>query len=174
MLSQDLVTGLSNIKFATDHICHECAKCKHVKSSFQPKKVVRTTRPFELVHMDLCGPMHVQGRKGHSYVFVLVDDYSRYTWTIFLKFKNETFEEFEILVKQVQNKINHQLVSIHSDHGSEFDNVSFVTYCNDHGVTHNFSAPRTSQQNGVVERKNRTLEEMARTMLLESGLPQNF
>ena len=76
--------------------------------------------------MDLCGPMRVQGRNGHSYVFVLVDDYSRYTWTISMKFKNETFEEFEILVKQVQNKINHQLVSIGSDHGSEFDNVSFV------------------------------------------------
>ena len=101
--------GLPNIKYEADQLCQECAKCKHVKSSFRSKNVVTSSRPFELIHMDLCGPMRVQSRNGYSYVFVLVDDFSRYTWTLFLKYKNETFEEFEILVKQVQIKINHQL-----------------------------------------------------------------
>ncbi len=83
--TQDLVIGLPNIKYVADQLCQECAKCKHVRSSFKPKKVVSSSRPFELVHMDLCGPMRVQSRNGFSYVFVLVDDYSRFTWTIFLR-----------------------------------------------------------------------------------------
>lgn len=61
-----------------------------------------------------------------------------------------------------------------SDHGTEFENNKFDEYCREHGMDHNFSAPRTPQQNGVVERKNRTLEDMARTMLIASGLPRNF
>ena len=172
--AQDLVIGLPSIKYVADQIYNECARCKHVKSSFKSKNVVSTSRPFKLVHMYLCGPMHVQSRNGYRYVFILVDDYSRFTWTLFLKFKDETFEEFEVLVKQVQNKINHELASSRSDHGSEFNNASFITYCMEHGVSHNFSAPRTPQQNGMVERKNRILEEMARTMLLESGMSKNF
>ena len=66
------------------------------------------------------------------------------------------------------------MVCLRSDHGIEFENSSFIDYCNEHGVEHNFSAPRTPQQNGVVERKNRTLEDMRRTMLIASGLARNF
>jgi len=66
------------------------------------------------------------------------------------------------------------LVSLRSDHGKEFENSSFIDYCNEHSVDHNFSAPRTPQQNGAVERKNRTLEDITRTMLVASGLPTNF
>ena len=172
--SQELVIGLPNIKFEADRVCEECAKGKQVKSFFKPKKTISTSRPLELIHIDLCGPMRVQSRNGSRYVCVIVDDYSRYTWTLFLSSKDETFDEFIVLVKQVQNKINHQLAAIRSDHGSEFDNSSFIEFCREHGVSHNFSAPRTPQQNGVVERKNRTLEEMARTMLIESCLPKSF
>ena len=66
------------------------------------------------------------------------------------------------------------MVGLRSDHGTEFENLSFINYCNEHGVDHNFSAPRTPQQNEVVERKNRTLKDMTRIMLVASGLPRNF
>jgi len=172
--ARDLVVGLPNIKYEADKVCSECVRGKQVKISFKPKTALSTSRPFELVHIDLCGPMRVQSRRGYRYVCVMVDDYSRYTWVMMLHSKDETFEEWVALVKQMENQLLHKLVSVRSDHGTEFENANFLDYCREHGVNHNFSAPRTPQQNGVVERKNRTLEEMARTMLIESGLPKSF
>ena len=76
--------------------------------------------------------------------------------------------------KKVQNEKSLTLISVKSDHGSEFENHDFETFCNEHGYDHNFSAPRTSQQNWVVEGKNRTLKEMAKTILCENNLPKYF
>nr|GEW38494.1 retrovirus-related Pol polyprotein from transposon TNT 1-94 [Tanacetum cinerariifolium] len=112
---------------------------------------------------------------GNCYILVIVDDYSRYTWTRFLKDKTEAFDQFEIFSKKIQSQLGCTIVSIRTDHGREFDNeVQFGELCNANGITHNFFAPRTPQTNGVVERKNRTLQEMSRTMLNEQSLLQNF
>ncbi|GJU01701.1 retrovirus-related pol polyprotein from transposon TNT 1-94 [Tanacetum coccineum] len=93
----------------------------------------------------------------------------------FLKNKTEAFDQFEIFSKKIQNQLGCTIVSIRTDHGREFDNkVQFGEFCNANGITHNFSAPRTPQSNGVVERKNKTLQEMSRTMLNEQSLPQKF
>ena len=77
-------------------------------------------------------------------------------------------------MQEVQNEKGLTLISLRSDHGGEFENHDFEMFCNEHGYDHNFSAPRTPQQNGVVERKNWTLKEMARTMLCENNLPKYF
>jgi len=113
-------------------------------------------------------------RGGKRYVCVIVDDYSRCTWTLFCASKDETFEKLVVFIKKFKKRVGHSLVCLRSDHGTEFENSSFIDYFNEHGVDHNFSAPRTPQQNGVVERKNRTLEDMTRTMLVASGLARNF
>ena len=118
--------------------------------------------------------MRIISRGNKRYVCVIGDEYSRFTWTLFLGSKDETFEKFLAFIKKTEKRVGHSLVSLRSDHGAEFENSSFIDYCNEHGVNHNFSAPRTPQQNGVVERKNRTLEDMTRTMLISSGLPRNF
>ena len=107
-------------------------------------------------------------------MITLVDDNSRFTWILFLASKDETFEKFLVFLKRTEKTIGYSLVSLRSDHGKEFENSSFIDYCNEYGVYHNFSAPRTPQQNGVVERKNRTLEDMTRTMLIASGISRNF
>jgi len=88
--------------------------------------------------------------------------------------KDETFEKFVTFLKKVEKRVGHSLVSLRSDHGTEFENSRFIDFCSEHGVEHNFSALRTSQQNGVVERKNRTLEDITRKMLIASGLARNF
>ncbi|GJV75437.1 retrovirus-related pol polyprotein from transposon TNT 1-94 [Tanacetum coccineum] len=133
------------------------------------------TRCLELLHMDLFGSSTVRSYGGNRYTLIIVDDYSRYTWTRFLKNKTEAFDQFEIFSKKIQNQLGCTIVSIRTDHGREFDNeVQFGEFCNANGITHNFSAPRTPQSNGVVERKNRTLQEMSRTMLNEQSLPQKF
>ncbi|GKB93282.1 retrovirus-related pol polyprotein from transposon TNT 1-94 [Tanacetum coccineum] len=125
--------------------------------------------------MDLFGPSAVRSYGGNHYTLVIVDDYSRYTWTRFLKNKTEAFDQFKIFSKKIQNQLGCTIVSIRTDHGREFDNeVQFGEFCNANGITHNFSALRTPQSNGVVEGKNRTLQEMSRTMLNEQSLPQKF
>ena len=120
--------------------------------------------------MDLCGPIRVKTPKGKQYLFVIVDDFSRYTWVIFLKDKSEALFEFSKLYKILTVSRNQPVASIRSDHGREFEQLEFSTFCHKHGISHNFSAPRTPQQNGVVERKNRTLEDISRTTLLENHL----
>ena len=88
--------------------------------------------------------------------------------------KDQTFGKFVAFIKKVKKRVVHSLVSLGSDHGTEFENSSFIDYCNQHGVEHNFLAPRTPQQNGEVECKNRILEDMTRTMLIATGLGRNF
>ena len=151
-----------------------CAQGKQTRSSFKPKKFVSTSRPLEMLHMDLCGPMRVKSPKVKRYMFVIVDDFSRFTWVLFLKEKSEALAEFSKLSKELQISKNLPIASIRSDHGKEFDQLEFDLFCEKHGISHNFSAPRTPQQNGVVERKNRTLEDMSRTMILESNLTKYF
>ncbi|GJV24370.1 retrovirus-related pol polyprotein from transposon TNT 1-94 [Tanacetum coccineum] len=137
-------------------------------ASHKAKNIVSTTRCLELLHMDLFGPSAVRSYEGNRYTLVIVDDYSRYTLTRFLKDKTEAFDQFKVFSKKIQNHLGCTIVSIRIDHRREFDNeVQFGEFCNDNGITHNFSAPRTPQSNGVVERKNKTLQEISRTMLNE-------
>ncbi|GJU31781.1 retrovirus-related pol polyprotein from transposon TNT 1-94 [Tanacetum coccineum] len=144
-------------------------------ASHKAKNIASTTRCLELLHMDLFGPSAVRSYGGNRYTLVIVDDYSWYTWTRFLKDLTEAFDQFEIFSRKIQNQLGCSIVSIRTDHGREFDNeVQFREFCNANGITHNFSAPRNPQSNGVVERKNRILLEMSRTMLHEQSLSQKF
>ena len=104
----------------------------------------------------------------------MVDDYTRWTWVMFLNHKDEAFKVFHIFCKRVQNEKGIYITSIRSDHGGEFENESFQRFYEENGILHNFSTPRTPQQNGVVERKNRSLQEMSRTMLNENSTPKHF
>ncbi|GJY60478.1 retrovirus-related pol polyprotein from transposon TNT 1-94 [Tanacetum coccineum] len=174
LASKELVRNLPKLKFDR-HFCDACKIGKQTHASHKAKNIVSTTRCLELLHMDLFGPSAVRSYGENRYTLVIVDDYSRYTWTIFLGNKSEAFEEFKIFSKMIQNKLGCSIVSIRMDHGREFDNeVQFGNCCELNGISHNFSAPRTPQSNGVVERKNRTLQEMSRTMLNEQSIPQKF
>ena len=82
---------------------------------------------------------------GNKYIFVLVDDFSKYTWTLFIPSKDKVFEEFKALMFLLMNTLKLPLVAIRSDHGSEFQNAEFLEFCRTHGVSHNFSAPMTPQ-----------------------------
>ena len=145
-----------------------------MKTSFMSKNVVSTSRPLQLLHLDLFGPSRTMSFGGNYYALVIVDDYSRFTWTIFLAHKHQAFASFKKLVKVLQNQKDLKIACIRSDHGGEFENHDFENFCDKHGIEHNFSAPRTPQQNGVVERKNRSLVELARTMLNDMDLPKYF
>ena len=124
--------------------------------------------------MDLFGPTKTLSLGGKKYGSSIVDDYSRYIGIYFLAHKHEAFKVFEIFYKRFENEKGFCISSIRSDHGTEFENDDFKSLYEKSGIFHNFSSPWTPQQNGVVERKNRNLQEMARTMLCENSLPKHF
>ncbi|GJW52584.1 retrovirus-related pol polyprotein from transposon TNT 1-94 [Tanacetum coccineum] len=157
LASKELVRNLPKLKF-DQHFCDAFKIRKQAHASHKAKNIVSTTRCLELLHMDLFGPFVVRSYRGNLYTLVIVDDYSRYTLTRFLKNKTKAFEQFEIFSKKIQNQLGCSIVLIRTDHGREFDNeVQFEEFCNANSITHNFTAPRTPQSNSMVERKNRTL-----------------
>jgi transposase InsO family protein len=117
--------------------------------------------------MKTVGPSQVRSMGGKWYVLIIIDDYSRYYWDFFLESKDEVFEYFWSLALRLKNEHPNCLKAIRSDNGTKFRNASMDQFCLEYGVNQQFSTPRVPQQNGVVERKNRTLVEMARTMLDE-------
>ena len=105
---------------------------------------------------------------------MIVDDFSKFSWTYFLGSKDEASEIIINHIRQVNNHPDLKVRNIRSDNGTEFKNSTMKLFCEENGIMHEFSAPRTPQKNGVVKRKNRSLIEAARTMLEESKLPTYF
>ncbi|XP_060187573.1 uncharacterized protein LOC132616852 [Lycium barbarum] len=170
----DLVIGLSKLNYTKEHLCDSCQKGKQTRNFFSSKDIVSTSKPLQLLHMDLVGPTRTASIGGKRYAFVIIDDFSRFTWVIFLAHKDDTLKNFKFFCEKIQREKGYYITSIRSDHGGEFENKAFEEFCNDQGYTHNFSSPRSPQQNGVVERNNRTLQDMERTMIIETSLPHHF
>ena len=139
----ELVRGLPKISFEKYKVCEACQMGKQIKTSFNNKNFISTSRPLELLHMDIFGPSRTTSLGGKSYPFVIVDDFSRYTWVLFLAHKNDVFHEFSKLCRKIQNEKGFTISCISSDHGREFENVEFQSFCDEQGIEHTFSAPRT-------------------------------
>nr|GEU30875.1 copia protein [Tanacetum cinerariifolium] len=130
LASKELVRNLPKLKF-DQNFYDACKIIKQAHASHKAKNIVSTTRCLELLHMDLFGPSAVRSYGGNRYTLVIVDDYSRYTWTRFLKDKTEAFDQFEILSKKIQNQLGCTIVSIRTDYGRDFNNeVQFGEFCN--------------------------------------------
>ena len=147
---------------------------KQTKASHRKVNVIATSRCLELLHVDLMGPTRTESLGGKRYIMVIVDDFSRYTWVEFLREKSEACENLEMLYKKLQNEKRALIVKIKSDHGKEFENARFELFCIKNGIKREFSAPKTPQQNGMIERKNRVIQEMARVMLLNKQIRKKF
>ncbi|KAK1666361.1 hypothetical protein QYE76_054520 [Lolium multiflorum] len=174
LLKGEHIVGLTDISFEKDRVCSACVAGKQLKKKHPIKSIVTTSRPLELLHLDLFGPSHYDTLGGSKYGLVIVDDYSRYSWVFLLKSKDETHREFITFAKKAQRTYESEIKAIRTDNGTEFKNYTMQEFVDDEGIKHEFSAPYTPQQNGVVERKNRTIIEMARTMLNEFNSPHNF
>ena len=120
MIKNNLIIGIPSISFEEDKICNAWQLGKQSRNSFKPKNIVSSSRPLELLHIDLFGPTRTTSLGGKKYGLVIVDDYSRYTWVLFLAHKNETFTAFLKFYKRASNKKNTTIILIRSDHSSEF------------------------------------------------------
>nr|GEV46434.1 integrase, catalytic region, zinc finger, CCHC-type, peptidase aspartic, catalytic [Tanacetum cinerariifolium] len=168
---KDLVRGLPRLKFEKDHLYFVSQLGKSKKHTHKPKAKNTNLEVLHTLYMDLCGPMRVQIINGKKYILVTVDDYSQFTWVKFLRSKDKTPEFIIKFLKQVQVSLNKTVRFIRIDNGTEFVNHHLTKYFESVGIFHQKSVLRTPQQNGVVERRNRTLVEAARTMLIFSKAP---
>jgi transposase InsO family protein len=173
LLKGEHILGLTNVHFEKDRVCSACQAGKQVGTHHPYKNIMTTDRPLELLHMDLFGPIAYISIGRSKYCLVIVDDYSRFTWLLFLLAKSQTQETLKGFLRQAQNEFGLRIKKIRSDNVTEFKN-SKIEGLLEEGIKHEFSPPYTPQQNGVVERKNRTLLDMARTMLDEYKTPDRF
>jgi transposase InsO family protein len=174
LLKDEHILGLTDVVFEKNKICGACQAGKQVGVPHPPTNIVKTKRPLELLHMDLFGPVAYISIGGNKYGLVIVDDFSRFTWVFFLHDKSEVHDILKKFMTRAQNELEVKIKKIRSDNGSEFKNINVEEYLDEVGVKHEFSTPYTPQQNGVVERKNRTLIDAARTMLDEYKTPEHF
>nr|GEX16113.1 retrovirus-related Pol polyprotein from transposon TNT 1-94 [Tanacetum cinerariifolium] len=160
-----------NILITKEHLCPSCEQGKSKRASHLPKPVPNSRQKLQLLHMDLCGPMRIASINGKRFVLVIVDDYSRYTWVQFLRSKDEAPKVIKTFLKRISILLQSPVIIIRTDNGTKFKNQVLKEYFDSFGISHQVSSVRTPQQNGVVERRNWTLIEAARTMLIFSRAP---
>ncbi|GJS49015.1 retrovirus-related pol polyprotein from transposon TNT 1-94 [Tanacetum coccineum] len=170
---QNKVLGLPSLVYSKDKPCSACEKGKHKRASFKTKQNFSIRKCLHLLHMDLFGPVSPMSINHKKYTLVIVDEYSRYTLVYFLKKKSQAAEMIMSFVRMVENQHDVKVKQIRTDNGTEFRNTKLESFYDENG-SHNFSSPYTPEQNGVAEKKNRTLIEAARTMLNGSVLSKNF
>ncbi|GJX82385.1 retrovirus-related pol polyprotein from transposon TNT 1-94 [Tanacetum coccineum] len=166
-----LVRGLPKLKFEKDHLCSACAMGKSKKKPHKPKSEDTNQEKLYLLHMDLCGPMRVSSVNEKKYILIIVDDYSQFTWVKFLRSKNEAPNFIIKFLKMIQLWLKVPVRRIRTDNGTEFVNQTLREYYEKVGISHETSVARSPQQNGVIERWNRTLIEVAHTMLIYAKAP---
>ena len=154
--------------------CEGCAMGKLNRLPFPKKSNHRSSQLLELIHTDVCGPMNVESIGGSRYFVSFIDDYSRYVTVYMIKNKSEVLSKFKEFVSLMENLTEHRIKVLRSDNGGEYESREFTEYCQSHGIKRETTIPYTPQQNGVVERMNRTLLEAVRSMLHHAGLPLRF
>lgn len=173
MSTKEIVRGLPKLEVINE-ACEECQLGKQHRESFPSKSKWISQSPLELVHTDLCGPMQVPSLGGSRYFLLFVDDYTRKIWVYCVKEKSDAFSCFKEFKFQVEKHSGHQIKNLRSDRGGEYMSSQFEEFCQNHGIRHELTARYSPQQNGVAERKNRTIMNMVRCMLKNKNLPACF
>ncbi|GJV08049.1 putative ribonuclease H-like domain-containing protein [Tanacetum coccineum] len=170
----NLVRGLPLKIFENDHSCVACQKRRQHKASCKAKLMNSISKPLHMLHMDLFGPINVKSLMKKSYYLVVTDDFSRFSWVFFLTTKDETSRILKTFITEIENQLDYKVKVIKSDNGTEFKNSVMNQFYEMKGIKREFSVARTPQQNGVAERRNRTLIAAARTMLVDYKLPTTY
>jgi transposase InsO family protein len=168
------ILGLTNIVFEKGRSYGACQAGKQSGTYHHAKNIMTTTRPLEMLHTDLFGPVAYISIDSKKYGLIIVDDYSRFTCMFFLQDKSENQDMLKKFLRRTQNKFDVKVKKIRSENGTEFKNTQVEDFLDEEDIKHEFLAPYPSQQNRVVERKNRTLIEMVRTMLDEYKTSDRF
>lgn len=174
LAKESMVNGFDYRPAVMERFCEPCVQGKQTRNSFKGKSGIQTTKPMELVHSDVCGKMGAPSLGGSEYVVTFVDDYTRYTWTYMIRKKSEVFQKFKEWKAVTEKSIGASVKTLRSDNGGEYVSKEFEAYLRVEGIRHEYTIPKTPEQNGVAERLNRTLGEMVRSMMSDSQLPKAF
>jgi transposase InsO family protein len=169
-----MATGLKIQDCGIREVCECCIKGKMSRCPIPKKAITRATSVLELVHTDLCGPMQNATPSGKRYFMTMIDDYSRFTQVYFLKFKSEVSKFINEYIKYAENKFEKKVKVIRSDNGREYITKELQRSLTEMGIKVQYTAPYSAFQNGVAERKNRTLMEAARCMLIDAEMKKKY
>ena len=170
---KNIVTVVNIIDSPIHLDCDICKKGKMTRAVFA-KKTDRKSEILDIIHTDICGPMRINSLGGARYFVEFIDDASRWCIVKFLKAKNEVFETTKEVIALMENQTGKKVKSLQSDNGREYLSHDFDEYLKSHGITRRLTIPHNPEQNGIAERRNRTLLDMARCLLLDSKLPTTF
>jgi hypothetical protein len=165
-----------NLQSTSSVTSKHCTHCLAGKMHQLPFSVSNknSTAPFALIHADLWGPAPITSSTGFRFYLVLVDDFTKFTWTFFLKHKSDTFQIFTQFQAMVNTQFSLPIKVLRTDCGGEFTSNAFNQFCANKGIIHQLSCPHTPQQNGVAERKHKHLIQCALAILSESKLPMSY
>ncbi|GKB00911.1 putative ribonuclease H-like domain-containing protein [Tanacetum coccineum] len=166
LVKENLVRGLPSKCFENDQTCVVCLKGKQHRASCKSKVQNLITKPLFMLHMDLFGPTFVSSLMHKKYCLVVTNEYSRFTWVFFLATKDKTNEILKNFIKEIENLVDKKVKIIRCDNRTEFKNKVMDDFYKEKGIRREYSVARTPQQNGVAERRNKTLIEAARTMFV--------
>jgi len=173
MSLNDLVLGLNYDHSHKLSFCEACADGKNHRVKF-PSHDKISSEPLQLIHSDVCGKMNSKSLGGGEYFLTFIDDCTRYVWVYILKRKEEVFEKFVQWKNLVEKQSGKSVKILRTDNGGEYKSKTFANFLSAEGIRHEYTVPKTPEQNGVSERMNRTLVEAVRSMLSHSELPDKF
>ena len=175
MARQHIALGFTLPRKSKLSLCEGCIFGKLSNSPF-PSHQTTTTKPLQLVHTDICGPLSTPSLSGNVYFLTFIDDFTRFTMVTFLKTKrsDQVLEKFKFYHKLVTNQQDLPLKVLQSDNGGEFKSEHFQNYCQNHGIQQRFTICYTHQHNSRVERRNRLYMDATRSMLAIANLPRTY
>ncbi|CAJ2654342.1 unnamed protein product [Trifolium pratense] len=168
-----MVKGLPELK-DTEEKCSDCLSGKQHRENIPKQANWRASEVLELIHSDICGPITPKSNGGNRYFLTFTDDFSRKTWTYIIQEKSCAFSMFKKFKSLVENESSCLIKCLRTDRGGEFTSLEFNDFCSSQGIKRQLTAAYTPQQNGVAERKNRTILNMVRSMISCRGVPKSF
>nr|KYP46743.1 Retrovirus-related Pol polyprotein from transposon TNT 1-94 [Cajanus cajan] len=173
LAGKEMVVGLPHIQ-KSEMTCESCMLGKQARNPFKAHLKTRSKDVLEVIYTDVCGPFEVSSLGGNKYFITFIDDFSKKMWLYLINRKSDVFKcfvEFKSLVEKQSGKV---IKVIRSDGGGEYTNSEFEIFCKKEGLIHEVVAPYTPQHNGIAERRNRTVLNMARSMLKSKEMPHSF
>lgn len=174
MFSNGSIKDLKIVECGIKEVCDTCTKGKMTRLSFPKKSNSESLAPLDLIHTDVCGPMNTASRSGKRYIVTFIDDFSSFTIIRLITHKSDVESSLKEFIEFCKTKFGRKPKVIRSDRGGEYTGKSITNYFKSEGIQSQLTAAYSPQQNGKAERKNRTLIEMARCMLIDAKLPHSF
>jgi transposase InsO family protein len=165
-----MVSGMPTFQFNHNSIWKGCMLGKNIKKFF-PVSNKRAKVILELIHSDVCGPMSTPSLNGYVYYVIFIDDFSRKSWIYFMKTNNETFKKFHEFKALIEYQTGKHIRILRSDNGGEYESHQFEDICKEAGIKRQLTVSYNPQQNGVAERKNKTICEAAKATMCDHDLP---